>query len=762
MTRQELRKLFGSRAFLLLFLALLAANAVLARVDAQAHKVDFAFSDAVRTLLVQYREDPAAFDAKYDAYREAQDAAIDLQMQYVLNHETPPEWLFEESYTLSPESGYGDGQLYRAVYEQVGRREAYRAKLEEILRDAERNLGSVTDAYTRSYNEQVRERYASLYATPLSDGYAVGWGDFFRYTNGALLLLPLLLAGALLLAHADAESGTEEVLFATKKGRNAVWTRKALALLAVCVGSVLLFDATSLAVYAATTPFCGLGEFLAAFDGFTLCPYPLYAYEFLLLREAVCVAFCYLTALLFLFLARLFGNPLLTLGAGVAFCGAEVLLYRLPSYRLGDVWQALNLFRLWDAGNLFSQYRSVGIFGRSVPLVLFVPAVFCFGTAVCLCALWFLWTRRKNRRFRVRLPKIQIHLPLRHTLAHCEMRKLFVRSGLLLPILLLLLCKGISAVNTANGKLPFRESVYRSYLQTYQSVPLDEAERLIAEEQENFDNLRQQATLYAQKWEEGTATYGETLAAQSAWETAQRKLEPFRRAADEVARVRELRDGGVDAQVVYGGGWEALCLETPDLLLLLLLLFPAFAYAAEDRCGFRPVLYAAANGRLRTAFVKLALSVGFAATVGALCFLTDALSVRALYTLPLPDAPAASVSALAELGAKGTLFGVVLRWGVCRILLCATVALLGFALSARIRHPLFPALALAALLFPPYLVGLFAGGVVPSFCLANLFDLSVAADGTSLPLRVAFPLLTLFALALSLRSVAGRHFRARR
>lgn len=756
MTRQELRKLFGSRAFLLLFLALLAANAVLARIDAQAHRVDFAFSDAVRSLLVSYREDPDAFDEKYAAYREAQDAVIDLQMQYFLNHETPPEELFEESYTLAPESGYGDGQLYRALYEQVGRREAYREKVEEILRDAERNLATVGDPYTRSYNEQVRERYASLYATPLSDDYAVGWGDYFRYTTGSLLLLPLLLAGALLLAHADAESGMEEVLFATKKGRNAIWTRKALALLAVCVGSVLLFDATSLAVYAATTPLCGLGEFLASFDGFTLCPYPLYAYEFLLLREVFCIVFCCLTALLFLFLARLFGNPLLTLGVGVAFCGVEVLLYRLPSYRLGDVWQTLNLFRLWDAGNLFSQYRSVGIFGRSVPLVLFVPSVFCIGTAVCLGALWLLWSRRKNRRIRVRLPKMRLRLPLPHTLAHCEARKLFVRSGLLLPILLLLLCKGFSAGNAANGKLPFQESVYRSYLQTYQNVPLDEAERLIAEEQANFDDLQRQAALYAQKWKEGTATYGEALAAQSAWETAQRKLEPFQRAADEVARVRELRDGGVDAQVVYGGGWEALCLQKTDLFLLLLLLFPAFAYAAEDRCGFRPILYAAENGRMRTALVKLALCVGSAATAGALCFLADALSVRALYTLPLSNAPAVSVPALADLGAGGTLFGFVLRWGVCRILLCSTVALLGFALSAGIRHPLFPTLALAALLFPPYLVGLFAGGAVPSFCLANLFDLSVAADGTSLPLRIAFPLLTLLALALSLRSVAGR------
>lgn len=757
MIRYELRKLFGSRVFLGLLLALLIANAALSWMDASDNRVEPNFSDTVQELIVQYRQDSATFDKNYAAYREAREAAFELEMQYIMNGEEPPLGLLEDTITLMPESGYSDGPLYRELYRHVGRRASYREELDGILQDAERNLAVVEDAYTRAYLEQVKERYASLYTTPLSDNYASGWGAYFSYQTGNLLLLPLLLLAAILLVHADAESGVEEVLFASKKGRNAVWVQKTLAMLALCAVSCIAFDAASLAAFAGTTGLSGLGEFLAVFDGFRLSPYPVYAYEYLFLRVFIRIAFCFLLGMLFLLFARLLRNVLLTLSAGVAFCGVEVLLYRLPTYRLGDVWQALNLFRLLDAGNVFSQYRSVGIFGASVPMVLFLPVLFCLGGAVCLCALWLVWRRQGRLQVKVRLPQLKLRLPVPHALACYEGEKLFLRAGLLLPVLVLLVCKLLTAVNDANGTLPFQESVYRSYMQSYQSVELAEAERLVAEEQANFDELQAQDALYRHKWEEGSCSYGEYLAATSAWESAQRKLEAFQRAADEVAQVRELREQGIDAQVVYATGWRVLCFKKPDLLLLLLLLLPAFAYAAEDRCGFRQILYASANGRARTAFTKLALCVGFAVIAGALCFLADALSVRALYTLPLPGASAVVVPALAELGADGSLLVTVLLLGLYKLLLCGLLALLGFALSALLKHPLVPALLLAALLFPPYLVGIFVGGKVPAFCPANLFDLSVITSGASLPLRIAFPVFALLVLGVAFHKTLGRH-----
>lgn len=756
MIRYELRKLFGSRVFLGLLLALLIANAALSWLNASENRVESTFSDTVQELILQYREDPVSFDVKYQEYLTARDAAYELWMQYFTEHrEEPPTSLFEESFSLAPESGYGDGMLYQEVYLHVGRRAAYRSRLDEILRDAESNLTVVEDAYTRAYLEQMKERYTSLYTTPLSDNYAAGWDAYFSYQTGNLLLLPLLLLAAILLVHADAESGVEEVLFASKKGRNAVWMQKTLAMLVLCAGACTAFDAVSLAAFAGTTGLSGLGEFLAAFDGFRLCPYPVYAYEYLFLRVFIRIAFCFLLGMLFLLFARLLRNVLLTLGAGVAFCGLEVLLYRLPTYRLGDVWQALNLFRLLDANDVFSRYRSVGIFGTSVPMILFLPVLFCLGVTFCLCALWLVWRRQGRLRVKVRLPKFKLRLSVPHALACYEGEKLFLRAGLLLPVLVLLVCKLLSAANDANSALPFQESVYRSYMQSYQSVELAEAERLVAEEQANFDELRAQDALYRQKWEEGSCSYGEYLAATGAWESAQRKLDAFRRAADEVAHVREMREQGIDAQVVYATGWRVLCFKKPDLLLLLMLLLPAFAYAAEDRCGFRQILYASANGRARTAFTKLALCVGFAMIAGALCFLADALSVRALYTLPLPGASAVVVSALADIGADGSLLVTVLLLGLYKLLLCGLIALLGFALSALMKHPLVPALLLAVLLFPPYLVGIFVGGNVPAFCPANLFDLSIVSDSASLPLRIAFPVLTLFILFVSMCKITG-------
>ena len=753
MIRYELRKLFGSRLFLALFAALLLVNAAFSRLDASEHRVESAFADTVEKLIEQYREDPASFEAGYEAYRAAREAAFELEMQYIMNREDPPDGLFEESFTLAPESGYGDGMLYQEVYLHLGRRAAYRSKLDEILRNAERYLSVVEDPYTRAYNEQVLERYKALYPMPLSDNYAAGWDAYFGYQTGGLLMLPLLLLAAILLVHADAESGVEEVLFASKKGRNAVWVQKTLAMLALSFGVCVAFDAVSLVSYACTTGLSGFGEFLASFSAYRLCPYPVYTYEFLLLRMLIRASFCFLLGLLFLIFARGLRNVLLTLVAGVAFCGVEVQLYRLPSYRLGDVRQALNLFRLYDADNVFTRYRSVEIFGASVPLAVFLPVVFLLGLVLLLPALWLVY--RRQGIVKLRLPRLKLRLPVPHTLACYEGEKLFLRAGLLLPVAALLICKLFFSVNAADGTLPFQESVYRSYMQTYQSVELEEAERLVEEERANFAELSANAALYRQKFEEGVCTYGEYLAATTAWETAERKRDAFERAADEVSRVRALREDGDDVQVVYGTGWRALCFEQPDLLLLLLLLLPAFAYAAEDRCGFRQILYASPKGRARTAVTKLTLCAGYAAAVGALCFLADALSLWALYTLPLQGASAAGVSALADLGASGSLFATVLLLGLYRVLLCVAFALLGFALAGLIRHPLVPALLLATLLFPPYLVSVLVGGVTGAFCPANLFDLSVITDGASLPLRIAFPILVVSVLAASLRRTAA-------
>lgn len=693
--RYELKKLFSRRFFLLFLLVLFLTNALLAYLQAPADKD---FRTLLSTFFEAYDKDPERYHREYLAYLEAKELAVDLQIQAVINGEDPEKYAFNEPVTLYPETGVTDGELYTALYSRLEYPRSYRLRIEEILQNTEKNLEVVTDPYMRSYLNGVLETYRAMAFLPVSDGYVSGWDSYFRYHGTGILLLAAVFLVAMFLAVSDRDGETEAILFATKKGFYGVLRSKISALALFCVFASLAMEAVAISSFSARTFFCGFTEFLASFEDYALCPHPLYVFEFFFLRLGLRILTLFSLGTLFLLMARMLNNRFLFLAAGIGFVGLHAMWNGGDVASLGSLTANLNLFRLLEGDNLVTRYVSVNLFGASVPL----PLAYCvavMGTAALSILLLFLLPRRltfgKRKPFKWKLPA---YIP--RTVLGFEAKKLFFSTGLLLPILLILLCK----FSVPTPPLTYKDEIYRSYMTVLEGELTPEKEEFLDEERTRFHDLFEKEKEYTLLYESGEITFGELSALRMEVRSAEIRYGVFTSVLEEASRIKALNENGIPAVLLYPKGWEFLFAPEVDLFLLLFLLFPAFAYVSEDRQGFRVVMYSSPKGRFSTLSAKIALSAATTAAGSLLMLAMDVCKFHSLHTLPLATAPLASLPGGYALTLSLAEYLAVMAGS--RILLCSVLSAVAVLLANKFRQPVLFPLLWAVTLFIPLLLNI--------------------------------------------------------
>ncbi|MBQ9793321.1 MAG: hypothetical protein IJW34_00110, partial [Clostridia bacterium] len=490
----------------------------------------------LNTFFEAYEKEPDLYHREYLAYLEAKELAVDLQIQAVINGEDPEKYAFNEPMTLYPESGVTDGEFYTALYSRLEYPRSYRLRIEEILQNTEKNLAVVTDPYMRSYLNGVLETYHTMAYLPVSDGYVSGWDSYFRYHGTGILLLAAVFMVALFLAVADREGDTESILCATKKGFRGVLGSKISALAVFCVFTSLAMEAVALAAFSMRTPFHGFTEFLASFEDYALCPHPLYVFEFFFLRLGLRILTLFSLGTLFLLMARMLNNRFLFLAAGIGFIGLHAMWNGGDVASLGSLTANLNLFRLLEGNNLVTRYVAVNLFGISVPL----PLAYCvavMGTAALSILLLFLLPRRltfgKRKPFKWKLP---VYIP--RTVLGFEAKKLFFSTGLLFPILLILLSKSLVPA----PPLTYKDEIYRSYMTALEGELTPEKERFLNEEGARFRALFEKEKEYTLLYEAGKISFKELSALRMEVRTAEIRYGVFTSILEEVTRIKALNE----------------------------------------------------------------------------------------------------------------------------------------------------------------------------------------------------------------------------
>ncbi len=743
--KYEFKKLFTNRLFVLTFLVLLCANCVIAYISAPDDK---AWNNALATFFEDYSASPREYDKRYAEYKTARDAIIDKQIQAVLNGEDPEKHVFTEPYTLYPDSGFTDGEFYAALYERDGYPDYYRETIRNILAENEKNLSVVTDPFMKDYLNQVKNAYTPLTKLQLSGNMVSGWEEFFGYKTTAVFCIFVVITAAFVITNIDREQRMEAILFSAKKGSRYIIFQKLSVLVCVCALTVVLFELTAFSAFALKTVFSGHSEFLVSLDVYKLCPYAVYIYEYAVIRVAVRFAALLLLGMLFAFVSRVINNIFGVFIFGAGFIGINVLLKSIKNVSAGSLIQEISLFKLYDADSVFSKYISVDIFNTSVPLYIFYSVLFAVGISVLVTFIFFIWRKSKwhitGKRFNVVTPR---YTPC--TLFGFEFIKLFRQSAVGFPVLAIIICKVLLCLFNAGSEIPYTEKLYKSYMHTLEGEYTQSTQRYLDEEKGRFERIFETEARLTVEYENGEISFGEYYAAKLTSQAEAKKYEAFCRAEAQVNRIADLNSKGVSAYIVYETGWNKLLFSSPDILLMLLVLVPAFAYYAEDKAGLRSISNTTAKGGKYILIRKTALCTVFAAICCFVFFALDAISVNCLYGLPYPDASDVSLQVFAENEGQLSIGTIAVFLPIYRAFLSVLLAVIAVSLSAVIRmHYVSPMLFGGAVLLPWLLCTVIDSGF-KYISVVHLFTLPSLTDIRMLPL--AF-LVLLSAIALYIKA----------
>lgn len=730
--KYEFKKLFSNRLFVLTLLVLLCANCVTAYVSAPDDKE---WNSALAAFFEDYSASPEEYDKRYWEYKTARDAIIDKQIQAVLNGEDPEKYVFTEPCTLYPDSGFTDGEFYAALYERKEYPAFYLETVRNILAENEKNLSVVTDPFMKDYLNQVKSAYMPLTELQLSVNMVSGWEEFFGYKTTAVFCMFVVITAAFVIANIDRDQRLEAILFSAKKGSGYIICQKLSVLVLVCALTVVLFDLTAFSAFALKTGFAGHGEFLASLDVYKLCPYPVYIYEYAFIRAAVRFAALLFLGTLFIAASRVIKNIFGVFVFGAGFIGVNSILNSIQPVSAGSPLQTLNIFKLSDADSIFLKYAGVDIFNRSLPLYVFYSFLFVISISVLVIFIFFVWRKSKRdiagKRFSVTMPRCTPR-----TLFGFEIKKLFRQSAVGFPVLAIIICKVLLCLFNAGRSVPYTEELYKSYMHTLEGEYTESTRRYLAEERARFERIFDTETRLAGEYENGDIDFGEYYAAKLTAQAETKKYEAFCRAEAEVERIAELNKQGVSAYIVYETGWNKLLFSSPDILLTLLALVPAFAFYADDKAGLRSICNTAAKGGNAALIRKTAVCAVFVVLCCFVFFALDVISVNCLYGLPYPDASDVSLQAFAQSKGHISIGSIAVFLPLYRAFLSVLLAVIAVGLSAVIRVPSVPPILFGGAVLLPWLLSTVTYGGFKYISVVHLYTLTALTDIGMLPLAV--------------------------
>lgn len=408
-------------------------------------------------------------------------------------------------------------------------------------------------------------------------------------------------------------------------------------------------------------------------------------------------------------LAMLLSRRMLTGSVGaLALIGANLAIRAvIPATSRWNVIKYANLVSLLRTNELIGAYRNLYWFGHPVPLLLvecIAATVFAVGFLMAFLAVF------SRHVFRAARPRAGIRIRRRTsrftTLPRQETYKLLVMQGAGLILVLFALVQGYTAVTT-ESYLDVDEIYYRYYMQHVEGPLTRKSIDWLTEQNEEFEPIyKLQSAMNA-----GRISTQEGQAALSAYAALQQKMGVFQRVVSMAQNLNEKPR----SQMVYETGWLKLFdtadrQDVTDTLAVALVCALCFSglFAMERQTGMVHVIAPTPLGRAATVRCKLRLA-------GAVCAVITAVSLLPRFWIVIRDyglgawfAPVYSISEYAS-APEIPMFLMAALLILSRYLAVLCMALATLALSQRIGNAfgalfaslvvfaLSPALALAGL-----------------------------------------------------------------
>lgn len=561
-------------------------------------------------------------------------------------------------------------------------RDAYGGEIAYVIRLAENNKLDYTytageDSYIVRYQDDLIEHYSALIEQGVVPHAVTGWDAFFSLSADDLLLLLLAALTGIILVMTEKDHRTDALLHITPRG-GASKCRKALVFGASSGVFAVLFTAVSLLGialrYGLSSPFvplCSVQEFL-------FCPYGIGIFAYLCLSVAVKAVAAFAVMLFCGWVALICKSYLLS------FCSSACVLAVGYAFASSDSALALiNPYSLCDTDAFLERYRSLSLFGHSVPLLLVAAVVLLFA-CVLLAVLFCLLGRQSAMQNRLsafektvmgaflrvweRLRALLPHkAPKRHTPFVYELNKQLIRSRLLALCLAMLALKAAWAVNTAPYRDP-TEQLYQTVCNDLRGELTDEKRALIEQKLSESEQILTDFEQVRTQFQNGSISQDVYMQKRAEYEQALTDNYVYGKLSLQCGRIDAASARGQVAYLQYDTGWLTYFEMGGDMLLYaFLLLFFCGSYAKEYENGFDRTARVTVRGMRAIHGAKRLVAFLIGAVFAVVFFAIDTAVLHAAF--PLSDSAfsaAAMVNISVPLWGAFVLFALgKLFTGVC-------------------------------------------------------------------------------------------------
>ncbi len=710
----ELRKILGVKVVWVFLAVFLALNSFLAWRAAGRSSAAVYPAGLVGRFFAGYFDNTEEYEARYREITDFADEQNELLFEAMRTGD--PDFELETlPNRYSDDDTVPDSLLFSLVHQAIDQSEGYPARLEKVTDAARANLeefrrmGVGENSFSWKYQTEVIRRYEAMRGTvEIGVEYVRGWGDYFDYRLGdVLLFLMLILTGSVVFTQ-EKQAGFLPVLRVSKRGRAETAAVKIGLTLALTSLFVLLFTFTSFAAFGARIGYSSPENALQALPDFTYSPYRITVGQYFGITVLIRLLAAAVFSVLMLVLSNLLRHPVLCYIAGLALFGLNLLLGRLDASHAAA---HLNLVSAAAVNSLFTRYRAVNLFGAAAGMVPFMIALFAlllaggavatillhskgqadrriglfdailsFGMTAAARIRGFFTAERRRERRAARTYSL--------SLFRAEVFKTLISTRFLALLLLLLAAKGWYSARLYEAKPSYADSVYKEYMTELEGPWTEEKSAWIAAERARINELLAKKDIMQEAYlreEISLPEYREYLSEYSSAEARSDLFETIER-HEEYLKARD-SGSGTSGWFLYDTGWRRLFSGDADLFLytaVLLLLTGSFAgeYVSRSSSGsFAQILRATKRGRNETFRAKLVSSGAIAVLLALLSCGMDYYFISKNYALPSPGAPVCSLELFGAYTGSLSAAGYAAVFVLLRVLGAFLMAMLVCALS---------------------------------------------------------------------------------
>lgn len=773
----ELHKLLGLRYIWLLAALLLAANCIVAFAVSAPYRLDGIDADQITDFFHLCEQDPEGMQAYYDQMTSFQDEQSLLWVEAMRRGEEYELQKWEDRYGSG---SYTDKLLFTIYEDAAAAPEQYRSDIGRVIRTARANLTELEykGLPEDSYALRGQQKYIQVYQTvrdnvDIKVEYVHGWGPFLGYdTVNLFILLTLALFASVIFAE-ERERGFVSVLRTTRHGRATTALAKLAAGGIMCLGTVAAYFVTTMAVFGLSLGFSSPENAIQVLGDFTYCPYSITIGQYIALSLALRLLAALALTAVCLLLSALTGRYLAACAAGLGVVALSFFMYSFRLANANGVIRNLNLFAASAVKPLAVRYRSLELFGGVCGFMTLAVV----GTAVLLmlgCAGALLvhvmggTVRRSSRRnlfakkskslvaqgdstdstdSRVGVSPRSAPSPARRTRIirprglmwqECYKRLMASRMLLLLAAAIAMqLAVSYNDDGVVRSMETATEQVYCDYMTSLAGELTQQKQDYLREERQRINTALDIYDQMLLDYRTGQLSYDDYVVYLTEYNYASLHTEPLSRVEAYAQHLTALRERGIEAELVYDTGWNALLNIKPNfilIVLLMLLLSGSFAdeYVGRSSSGaFAGILRTSTRGRGDTCRAKL----GAAALLGAaVCVVLDGIDLifkLSRVVLPSPGAAAQSILLLGDLGEQITLSQMAALIYFLRLAAALTLALLIAGISGLARRHIAVLSCSVGVTLLPFMLGRLGLGS------AGRFDMTRYLSGAQLCLDSA-------------------------